>query len=541
MSADPVPSKIPSFVLPGLLVFLSILIYLPALTVEFGFHNDYSMLLADRNNWLGFFESKHILMVGRAVGAVLATLQCWTMNRIADFTFWRLLSLGCVLLFVILLARFLKKRCSLEGPWAWLAGFLVMLLPVTQMSVLWVAHFMPGSFNILLATGSYLLFEKARGDGRLIGAAVPPVRSIPLLALAFVLFVAALFTYPPTALTVFIFTFAVVLFSPSARWPQARRTFIGDAVFWGLGMLAYRIIDRMIVYPWGVLDAKFHIPTQVEYNMRLTSHWAAKFQLLLNSLLDAAAGTWHLLLGEVGAGILLFIVSWGLFECFSRKQSACGSADLRIFWEKAGMLAALLFLANLPSFLAEGCFKVLGYRVLWPASVMLVLVLGASLRYLNRLEEENPPPEGPPGGRTVPYAILALVVIFALLAARNIGDSTRNAQLELRFVRAQLNALNISRVTQVIVIPLPKGATLIGRNLPYEFGYMITEFQHVAPIILQHLKARIAGEKQLSLSMIDPDTRLAIKIQPTDFVINLNQMREDVVLANPKPAAPAQP
>ena len=75
--------------LGAVVIIFSLLIYLPALTTEFGLNDEYSMLAEKGKGPLGFVPARQLVVKGRAVGAMLLTLQSWSVQRVADLTVWR--------------------------------------------------------------------------------------------------------------------------------------------------------------------------------------------------------------------------------------------------------------------------------------------------------------------------------------------------------------------------------------------------------------------------------------------------------------------
>ena len=490
---------------------VSFLIYLYSFCNEFGFHNDYSMLLWEKNTLLGFIESKHAFMIGRALGAALVTFQCWALHKISDFAFWRLMSFFVMLISIICIIRFLQKRCRLDFFWAVVIAFSILLLPVSQMCILWSAHFMPGAVNILLSILCYFLLDKTAKEKMSFAMIFP-----------FLLFVASLFIYPPTSLFVFVFTFYLVMCAPVEEWKKTKRVVLRDILFFGMGMFVYRVIDRLILFPWGLETAHFPIPTQPEYHMGITLDFLSKWPLLKSTFLISAGGTWHLLFAEKGAFIFLgtIMVLGAIILCWNIKNHK-QSKYLCVHGIKVFLIIVVLFLlVNLPELLAKANFTVLGYRVLFPSSVMLLfLPYWLMMRCQPFWEQKFKFPV---------MKTLALIFILgaALLTVRNVKDVVRNYTGELQFIRREMAVVDPQRVSRYLVIKIPegKGKTLIERPLPMEFSYMITCIQHVVPIIREALNNQ--GNRNAVVQLLDPQyTNFIrfIKFEKGDYLIDLNK------------------
>ena len=334
---------------------------------------------------------------------------------------------------------------------------------------------------------------------------------------AFLLFLAALFIYPSGAMTVFIFTFVRTAFCSLENWRLTRKLFWGDLIFFGVGMVVYRAIDRLLIFPWALNDLHFLIPGQPEYAMGITKNIFSKFSLIWDSLLVSSAGSLHLLWGNWGAIILggffifMSVSFWGPKERrrHLKKESI----------ERGGAIATLLMLSNLPCLLAEACFKIIGYRVLWVPTVMLMLLWVACLKRLSELMANKN------SGKIAIYIATTAVILISFFAAlSNVGDVVRNYHLELRFIRSQLTRMNLNEQNQIVVITVSHGETLIERRPPFEFSYMLTESQHVAPILIEGLRNRSDLRKDLTLQVIPIQPNMRISLQKTDFLINLNEM-----------------
>lgn len=181
----------------GLLGALAV--YAPAFCVVFGMHSDavfIPMTFAQRDI---FFESRQLLAVGRPLLTALLTLTGWLIHRTEDLAVGRLAAWAGLMLWTGALLRFLARRYRVEAFWRGIIGAAVVLLPSSQLFVLWVIQAVQGLSTITLALGAYVLLDRGRPGPRLVAA---------------VLFLAALFIYQPTAMMVFTLTAAGVFFSP---------------------------------------------------------------------------------------------------------------------------------------------------------------------------------------------------------------------------------------------------------------------------------------------------------------------------------------
>ncbi len=515
-----------------LLLFFPLLcfvIYLPAFVTEFGFHNDYSMLIYNKNSWLGFIESGHLLLIGRALGAVFISLHCHFLHRISDFAISRLVAFGAMVIFTLCLFRYFRKKSQGNVFWSCLMAWGLFLLPSNQTFILWTCNFGPGPLNLLLAFAAYSLLESAGGDDIFLSQRRHKLTSVFYLLGSFLLFLASLFIYSPTSIFVFVLTFLLILFSPLSQWPRTRLIVLRDFLFFGAAMLVYWLLDRSVIFPLALKTGQFGIPVQPEYKMAVTSDWSAKIPLLKETWLCSLSGPWHLFWGNQGAfmtvSILIILggmivyraktVSPKFFEQFSRSKKILypGQIALAIFLIFVGV--------NLPMLFAQGNLNVRGYRVLFPSASM-ILIAQFWLMYKNDqfASKEHP-------FSFMKIGAFVLILFYAFLTLENVSDTARNYSRELNFIREKVEAADLAETRVFVVKVIPRGETVIKRKMPFEFGYMITDPQHVAPIIWESLKDK--GLNPRPCLLVPPEVVIDPRITRAGFyIIDLNELRPDI-------------
>gem|GEM_PF-2038074 len=466
---------------PILFFFLALLVYLPAFVTDFAVRNDYLLLPSTLHDKQVFPETPALCKLGRPLGALLITLLSWFINQISDFRFWRLLSFLTMLVVAGLFERFLRRRCGVEAFWAQLMVVTIMFLPPTQVFILWVANFPPGSFTLLLAFLSYLLWDSA-GEKPWTPWADTKMGRVLRDSLAFVLFFAALLIYPAAAVFVFCGTFCYLIFPPAKERLSLRRKVGRDVVFYGSIMAAYFVINLKLLLPWSTAYCAMVFKSYEEFSGSLyefslaTDLWRMAV-LMRDAFGYSLAGVWHPVWPS-GWVVSAAVVVLGLVAIHRVRFKAM--RDVRWSRKGAKVVAGLfLFLLVISPFcLAKNCVMVPGYRTLFPAMVMTTLIPFAILyRWQQVLPEKQ--------DRWLPQGMaVVLVICFFLIAGKNVHDVVRNYSHELNFIRAKLAALsgkNLNRLLLSARQPLGQ-ASLIERVIPFEFGFMLDLSQYLEPI-----------------------------------------------------------
>ncbi len=176
------------------------------------------------------------------------------------------------------------------------------------------------------------------------------------------------------------------------------------------------------------------------------------------------------------------------------------------------LIGVILFLlANSPILIAKECFTLLGYRVLFPSVVMILIAQwGIGEKCADFWKDQK---------------ISLFIRIFAGgfislsigLASHNIKDVCQNYQRELSFLRQKLDSLDFKNTKKLVVITVPDGETLIERQIPFEFSYMITLPSFIDPLIEE-----AAQKKQTAFITPSVDDGGIVFFDQYTGVINLN-------------------
>ncbi len=523
------PSLFPFIIFFFLLAFL---IYLPAFTTEYGMHNDYRFIPGNFSDRLIFSEAEHLYIVGRPLQAVLVTLQGWCINNISEFAIARFISFLFMILFAVLFDFFLRRIAKVEPFWSRVIVLNAVCLPPSQVYVLWVAHFLPGYFTLVLATASYLLLSFGMPVPKTIGQ--KQKYSIPLLTGSAFLFEAALFNYPINAVFVFACTVGLLLFSPLPKWPQTLKTIMRDILFFGAGMLIYFLANVLFFLPHAPTMSVPHDLAKTPYAFDLSANIWLKGKLIFSTFWTALAETGHLFIGQPAAImnavviltgiILLFFLSKNTrpkghepststnsflyvdsslrYEEINIQKQNCRGTSLalrkknRMRLLSLSILGTVLFLlTNAPTLIAKECFELVGYRVLFPSGAIILMGEWGLWSFCVRFI----------GNRTGRALIKVLAVGFlslnVILNWINVRDVCRNYHLEMEFLRRKAAAIDFKNTNRILLIRTPDKTTLIERDIPFEFSYMITLPALAAPIVEEVTRKK--GVAPLPISVDD--------------------------------------
>ncbi|PIW63577.1 MAG: hypothetical protein COW13_01575, partial [Candidatus Omnitrophica bacterium CG12_big_fil_rev_8_21_14_0_65_50_5] len=338
---------------------MAALIYLPALTVTFGIHTDYSLLLKqEKRNLLEFIEARHAVMIGRFLGAYLLSIQCWFATTITSLSLHRIFFFFCFMGINAWLISFFHRKCRLDFFWAYALTLMIFFLPNSQASILWTSFSTAGCLNLLLSIAVYYFFEHVKETFSRTAI------SILKMALAVIILTALFFIYSPSTLFITVLASSRIIFSERAQWPQTKKSGLQDLGFLLFGMIAYFLIDRMIVHPFALSTGRFWEPYQPEYQGGLVNNIFTKIPLLKEIMTVSLAGTLHPLFGDWSSLLTPGILMAGMIYLFIHRRKYLPSPALRASAEKFLLLAVLFLFSLAPIIAPQGYLTLTGYRVI---------------------------------------------------------------------------------------------------------------------------------------------------------------------------------
>ena len=458
--------RVPAYLFGFAWSVLFFLIYIPAFVTHYGFCNDYGLVPVRFPDI--YPEAPHLFIVGRCLGAFLVILKAWLVNSIAAMAGFRFFAFLLMLVVAGMFYFFLRRRIGLAPFWAQATVAGLMLLPASQVYVLYVLHLAPGFITLILALASYLVMDPALATST---AAAPLVKNRPVrLFGAGILFLGALLIYPPNALVVFACTGAWIVLSPAASGRAWFRIFCRDLMFFGSVMVVYYFLNLLVIFPNAPSWTDWYDIVFNRYNFVLARQVAPKLSLIKETFVISLAGFWHPWWrgrgAWISAGVPAFFAAWFVFQKIKAGQDWLRPAGTIV--KKVSAVAFLFLAANAAIILPEGVNHVFAYRILFPSGALLVIVTFGILARCDLPGRQN---------LIIKGLVVVMVAVAFGLTARNVFDFTVNMKREIDYVQHHVRRVDFDDISNFVVVLLPedKEETLIGRRMPFEFGYMVSQ------------------------------------------------------------------
>lgn len=455
-----------------LLVLILSVVYFPAFNKDFGMHNDYRLLPGSFKDHEIFGEALHLYAAGRPLQFFLINLQSWCIEKVSQLALSRFVSFLFMLGFAGLFYHFLRRHLRLDGFWSKTIVLSMVMLPVAQLDIIWATNLLSGYVTLFLALLSYVVLDSAFLTWE--GSLGQRLRTIAPWA-AVGLFLAALFTYPINAVFVFVCTFAHVLFSGNER-RAILKIALRDVAFYGFCMLIYYLANVLFFIPYAPEHGAGRL-TGTAYAFTATFDFSQKFKMLAETFTVALSGVWHLVIGNAGAALNAVLIILAVVLIFN-----CRKIRHAIYF--LSITVGLFVLSNVPTLMAKGCFTLMGYRVIFPATAIVMIgLLGLWQKTAARFPKRE---------ALIKRGAAAFVCFSVLIAFINVSDATRNFNRELNHIRQKVESANLENISRILLVFVPtySGETLIERKLPYEFSYMLTFPDMAEPIIAEALKKK---------------------------------------------------
>ncbi len=494
------------------------IIYFPGLTTEFGIIDDYTLLAIDKQNPEKFHLFQAVYFRGRPLGGWLLVGHALLLEKIADFAWWRLANLGAILFFFLLAGYFLRRQLKLPNFWILIFILSALVLPCVQMSVLKASHFTTAALTLVLASLSYLALQAFRDYRQRRDPLYGKNWYFVFLPLSFFLFTMTLFIYPLNSLIVWFFSFSRALVRPLSEWKQTRKLIGFDLIFFSLGLMAFRLLDRFCFVPFGFRQPWFdaRILPQNTYSMDISWNIPAKTHFLIDSFTIALSGTWNIILpwqSPLNYGIALIVLG---FILLTRNEPTSNPANPGFRWQRGLILLGLMILVNLPGLLAKGCFFSPGYRTHIPLSFMGSLGLCASAYWLNKNTTNKIVATG------LKFICAAGLMALLLIGQQHAYDAVQNYHRELCLMRQEIKRFDPKIHQRLIVIYNNRFLSYTGRFFHREFAGMIRHRHDVVPF-LKELRQSYPANGLSHILVVPPDVKKTMPSGPHDCVIDLNR------------------
>jgi hypothetical protein len=509
-------------------VFFSVMmffIYAPIFFIRFGRMNDYTYILDDPSKLLGppgvaYTEAAAMLIVGRPLGAALASIQAMLFNSVDSLVVGRFVSFSLCLIAAFFIYNYFIKKKLLEPVPALVAIFLIFTLPCMQLAISFFSLLVIGCLVVLLSTIAYVLLDKV--------TTLSPKSSdfksnVSFLLLSFIVLSAALYIYPANVLFFLIFPLSNILFSTYKDWQKIRLTVLRDLIFFIVTIIIYYgSIKTMYLMSSGLVN---QTGTGYEFSIGLFStDFIERIAYVAHVLLETLDGFQLILLTNLGLPIaevtgytdagrqhsaawwqkawlaegtpsvitpkVLFLALFAL-GCLSKyfRHSDPEEISANSFYRSAQMTTLVVFLILLA--IAPVTVPVNshlfppGLRNTIPISVVWVLISFWSILSIKRLIMKD---------KAVWMLPVALAVIVGATTMSNLITSSLNAHMELSFIRQMLSSRDLSKIDRVVLLGLrlewaqaytrltSPSATLIGKGLQAEF-YLLGANNSMQPMI----------------------------------------------------------
>lgn len=355
----------------ALIVVLIFLSFSPYLFFDFAFHNDFEIWAYDNKVCCsGFPETPHLIRIGRFLQAFLQNVYLSFFTDLGSLIYGRALGIAFACVGAIMLASVARKN-GMDKLSSAAFGAAVFLLPPAQVNLGWITNFIPGLFNAVLVLATALIFPEWK-----------PVRDRDTaarikLGASFLLLLAALFIYPPTA-GFFLIPAMMRIMRTGLAKREDRFQAAYALTFFVLACLVYFLLHRVVYMK--LFDISF--PESSFYRFDISTQVWGNIAKFVREIFPVMLNLWNPAPSAViAASVLLSIIAPGALLLYRKCQIAAprdvlsGSAVTVGFW-------VVLFLAmNAPALLAIGRPPAF-YRTWHPGMAAVVLLLFYSIGLL---------------------------------------------------------------------------------------------------------------------------------------------------------------
>ncbi len=352
----------------ALIVVLICLSFSPYLLFDFAFHNDFEIWAY--NNKIccsGFPETPHLIRIGRFLQAFLQNVYLSFFTDLRSLIFGRAFGIAFACIGAIMLSSAARKN-GMDRLSGAAFGAAVFLLPPAQVNLGWITNFVPGLFNAVLVLYTASIFPEWRS------LHIREKSARVRLGASFLLLLAALFIYPPTAGFFLLPAMVRIMYSGLAK-REARLQAAYALVFFALVCMVYFFIHRVvymrlfdITFPESSFY-RFDISTELLGN--ITKFFHDIFPVMLNLWNPAPSPTF-------AVSILFLIIIPAAFFVYRNSRASVASEVLTRSAMVTAVWFVLFFAINAPGLLAIGRPPAF-YRAWHPGMAAVLLLLFHSI------------------------------------------------------------------------------------------------------------------------------------------------------------------
>jgi hypothetical protein len=409
-----------------LLVLIPFLVYCPGIVREYGLHDDYAHIREAKEEPGKI--ARFVTAQGRPFYGAMLESSFARIDSVANLKFLRLASVGFLALLGIILWRHLDTNGWPQ--WDALAlSLAIILLPAAQISVGWALGW-PWICSIILSVAGFLAVETELAKGGL-------KRGMGILG-GLVIYMLSALIYQPNAMFAVVMIAATVLPRIRMRTRRELKVWFG----WHLAILLLSLLLSFLFLKLIFSGGGVHESSRIvfEHSPFSKLFWIFS-QMLPNALgLYVLRCDFHTLPGAIffwltAVGVLAFI-SW----IAPNEQDNDGGSERLKWWL---CLTVLPWVAMFISIIAAE--RNTGYRVLFPLSGLVLVIVFACLRRLPVDKEVEP---------RLRYVAMGLIVLVgAILAAWNTSELLAKPQnREWNIVRDAVLKARYTEKTRFYVI-----------------------------------------------------------------------------------------
>jgi hypothetical protein len=525
-------------------LILALFVCLPAIVLEYGMHDDYRYLGAGidkKDVWKLHPDMSPGVAMGRPVAMFFIGIQSLFTNKISDFIWQRFVFFLLTMLSALCVYYYFTRRLSLDSFFASSLVFCIFALPQSQFFIIWAIWSVFAGPALLLAIISYFIFDYAWNNYFVFRR----WKSYAIyLSISFCVFLISLYDYPVMSLFFLVFSCANILFSKLDVWPKTRIRVINEILFCCLGMAFYLFSYKFIYLPillkycpllrdalLGLMSGYHNVVISIDMPLKIKQFYIGSILSLgsiFHPFLDHISALFVSLILTLGS-IIVLLGYW--FQSY--KVKALGNKQelfkLRWIFQMIFTIIIILPLSIAPILAAGWGFT---YRVLFPYSAIIVLIMFWLIHHLSRLFLIKN------SQLVANSAAFLLVAIFGVLAQTYMLNTALSANRELKFIRQKLASTDFSKVNTIICEkpigrPLKELEGALGnvRGLPvfgdfpqrHEYDHMATNRTFVVEIF-QAVLAEMGIKPSISVISYEPDLYYFLARGGGNCVINMNDI-----------------
>lgn len=505
------------------MALLFLLIYWPAILLDYGFHNDYrvrdvfdySFDYSNPRGMLKHLESMHLLYIGRPLNALAFNLHQSFFQSISDFSTGRLISLLTIFSLAMAFYHFLRTTVRVRRVEAFVLSLAIFCLPSFQLYIVWLTNFVPGALNLAIVTFAY----HCAHTGWMRSPAALSRSNIWWIASAFLLLVISLFNYPPTTLFILFYLFMFVAFSkePFDHVALLSKRILGLTV---VAFAVYYIAFKFVYFPlmqgyWGD-EFRSYDPNTYRFDLALNAHLVS----VLGDLFRYGFLAWMPDSPELSMAIIngaVALIAPLLWLCMPRDKDddlASIVPKARHGLEKIRLLLLVILASVIPFVVSPNSFVAYRVEVTW-FSIVAVTVLGGYLLIYRLIRLYSP--------MMATIAVIILVGTISFVTATNVHATATNSVVELEYFRTRLSnlpELSREKKVEILVVLPPRYSVFVDQHIALDLSYTATNYSGLMYGII-HMVAEELGVSRDRYQFRSEPWPLASAHHTADIVIDM--------------------